>query len=508
MAAPPITDEPARGVVSPPWMCSLPGIERVRLYARSTLPATPVARLAGLGIGHFSAGNFTGTMRAGAHFTFIPAITPTPGLHNALYGAVLTAIGPGLDAVPITGSLQYFRHPRPQPGSFLCRARVVNASDFFIAVAADMEDPVGRLVGHTVSHWAVRAVEPPPPSPPASIEPVGESTYATPDPPDRPPVGAPPPTHLADRLSGLELARMIVAGELPPLPLMHTLGLRWEAVEEGTSTITMPASEWFGDFRRAVSPGIMDAFLGSTIVGAAITLQAPGQSAAVLEVATRIARPVALDGRRLSARGRLVHRTGNVVMAEGEAVDADGHVAALGSAVVVLLDPRERRRPEPERVLATLLFTDIVGSTQHAERLGDAAWRALLGEHRALVRSELGAHRGRELQTTGDGFLARFDSPASAIRCAKAIRDGVRRLHLEIRAGIHTGECEVEGAELAGIAVHVAARIVALASPGEVLVSQTVRDLAAGSGLRFAGRGAHALRGVEGEWNLFAVDSG
>jgi class 3 adenylate cyclase len=138
--------------------------------------------------------------------------------------------------------------------------------------------------------------------------------------------------------------------------------------------------------------------------------------------------------------------------------------------------------------------------------MGDAAWRSLLDEHHALVRRELGAHRGREVKTIGDGFLARFESPASAVRAARAIRDGVKRLHLEVRGGIHTGECEVQGTDLAGIAIHVAARIVALAGPSEILVSQTVRDLVPGSGIHFAARGKQTLRGVEGEFELFAVD--
>jgi class 3 adenylate cyclase len=138
--------------------------------------------------------------------------------------------------------------------------------------------------------------------------------------------------------------------------------------------------------------------------------------------------------------------------------------------------------------------------------MGDAGWRALLAEHDKVIRQELGAHKGHEIKTTGDGFLARFDSPGAAIRCARAIRDGVRRLNLEIRAGIHTGECEVHGADLAGIALHVAARIMSLAGNNEILVSQTVRDLAAGSGVRFSDADRHALRGVEGEWNLFRVE--
>jgi class 3 adenylate cyclase len=199
------------------------------------------------------------------------------------------------------------------------------------------------------------------------------------------------------------------------------------------------------------------------------------------------------------------HRAGNNAIAEAEVVDADGNTVATQSITVALITPKHRVA-EPERVLATLLFTDIVGSTQHAERMGDGTWKALLEEHDALVRRELGAHRGREVNTTGDEFLARFKSPALAVRCAKAIRDGVGRLHLEIRAGVHTGECEVRGADLAGIAVHVGARVGALAGANEILVSQTVRDLTAGSGLRFAPRGSHTLKGIEGEWNLFAVE--
>jgi len=176
------------------------------------------------------------------------------------------------------------------------------------------------------------------------------------------------------------------------------------------------------------------------------------------------------------------------------------------SLTYAVLDPRMRHPPGPERVLATLLFTDIVGSTLCAERMGDAAWRSLLDEHHARVRGELGVYRGREVKTIGDGFLARFDSPASAIRAARAIRDGLKRLHLEVRGGVHTGECELHGTDLAGIAIHVTARIVALAGPSEILVSHTLRDLAAGSGIRFTARGSHKLKGVDGEYTLFAVE--
>jgi class 3 adenylate cyclase/pimeloyl-ACP methyl ester carboxylesterase len=160
---------------------------------------------------------------------------------------------------------------------------------------------------------------------------------------------------------------------------------------------------------------------------------------------------------------------------------------------------------EEDRVLATVLFTDIVGSTRMAAQLGDSNWRALLDAHDAVVRSQLARFRGREVNTSGDGFLATFDGPQRAIRGAMAIRDAVQPLGIEVRAGLHTGECELRGEDIGGIAVHIGARVSALAQANDVLVSSTLRDLVIGSGLEFDDRGAHTLKGVPGEWHLFAV---
>jgi class 3 adenylate cyclase/alpha-beta hydrolase superfamily lysophospholipase len=160
---------------------------------------------------------------------------------------------------------------------------------------------------------------------------------------------------------------------------------------------------------------------------------------------------------------------------------------------------------EPDTVLATVLFTDIVGSTAKAVELGDARWAELVGRHHALVRRQLDRFRGVELDTAGDGFFATFDGPIRAIRCARAIADSVRGLGLEVRAGIHTGECERIGPKLGGLAVSIGARVAAQATAGEVLVSSTVKDLVAGSGITFEERGAHELKGVPGEWSLYAV---
>jgi class 3 adenylate cyclase len=164
-----------------------------------------------------------------------------------------------------------------------------------------------------------------------------------------------------------------------------------------------------------------------------------------------------------------------------------------------------RRAHEPERALTTVLFTDVVGSTETAARLGDRRWRDLLERHDAIVRRQLAIHRGREVKTMGDGFLATFDGPARAIRCATAIAEAVREIGLEVRTGIHTGEVELIGDDVGGLAVNIGARIGALADPGEALVSSTVRELVVGSGLDFTERGAHTLKGAPGEWRLFAV---
>jgi class 3 adenylate cyclase len=192
-------------------------------------------------------------------------------------------------------------------------------------------------------------------------------------------------------------------------------------------------------------------------------------------------------------------------------LDGTDHLFFTGDADTLLDEIEEfltgvRPMPAVERVLATVLFTDIVDSTKHAVELGDERWKELLGRHDNQVRRQLERFGGREVNTTGDGFLARFDGPARAIRCAMAIRDVLRSLGLEVRAGVHTGEVELRDDDISGIAVHIAARVAAAAGAGEVLTSRIVVDLVAGSGLNFAARGEHRLKGVAGEWPLFAVE--
>jgi class 3 adenylate cyclase len=188
------------------------------------------------------------------------------------------------------------------------------------------------------------------------------------------------------------------------------------------------------------------------------------------------------------------------------------HLSATGQDEEILDEIEEfltgqRHVPDTDRVLKTVLFTDIVGSTERAAQLKDRRWKELLDEHDALVRRELERFNGHEVNTTGDGFLAAFDGPARAIRCAQAIASRSHGIGVDVRAGLHSGECEVRGEDLAGMTVHIGSRVAARAAPGEVLVTSTVRDLVIGSGFEFAERGSHVLKGVPGEWQVLAVQA-
>jgi pimeloyl-ACP methyl ester carboxylesterase len=250
----------------------------------------------------------------------------------------------------------------------------------------------------------------------------------------------------------------------------------------------------------------------------------PGAAVTVMKLAAEIdVRPV-LPTIRVPTL--VLHRTGDriVTISQGRyfaehipgaklvELPGEDHVPFSGNVDSIIDEIQEfltgvRSDAQPDRVLATVLFTDVVGSTERAVALGDRGWRGLLDGFYAVVRRELGRFRGREVDTAGDGFFASFDGPARAIRCGTAIAAGVRSLGIEVRTGVHTGECEMMGEKMSGIAVHVGARVAAQAAPSEVLVSGTVRDLVAGSGIHFEDRGIRPLKGVPGEWRLFAVSA-
>ena len=253
------------------------------------------------------------------------------------------------------------------------------------------------------------------------------------------------------------------------------------------------------------------------------TAVSPGAAVALARMNAEIDARHVLDAIRVPTL--VVHRTGDRVArvehgryiaervpgAKYVELPGEDHVPIAGDMDRMLDEIEEfltgvRPVPERDRVLATVMFTDIVGSTERAVALGDHAWRALLDNHDQLVRDRINRFRGRCVKTTGDGVLATFDGPGRAVRCAQAIRDDVHAIGISVRAGLHSGEVELRGDDVGGIAVHIGARVAAIAQPGQVLVSSTVKDLVAGSGLSFSEAGDHTLKGVPGTWRLFAVE--
>jgi pimeloyl-ACP methyl ester carboxylesterase len=259
---------------------------------------------------------------------------------------------------------------------------------------------------------------------------------------------------------------------------------------------------WWGRFERSIATRSGFRELGEVFYGIDVRALAPAIQAPTLLLHRSNDAVVPLDMSRWLAD--------TIPLSKFVELPGDNHIVFLGDTDALADEVEEfltgaRRAPETDRVLATVLFTDIVGSTERAAALGDRRWRELLEQHHASVRRELERFRGNEIDAAGDGFMASFDGPARAIRCARAVEDATSALGLDVRAGVHTGECERIGDKLSGIAVHIAARVAGAAGPGEVLVSQTVKDLVAGSGIAFEDRGVHELKGVPDAWRLFAV---
>lgn len=502
-----VPDEPVRGRTPPPWFRALSGIERMRAFSRGLLPAPPLWRLFGIRTTHVAAGTVTTAMPASdACIAGNGQLEIAPVMMAALEGASITALPGGADAAPMRFTFKAFRPAWPGRGNLVARARVVNDSHLYVFTEVHVEDPDGRHVAQGSLHSRVRAVEPAPPPPPETIPRVEVPVYETPDPWARSfPVSA--FAEIQEREHGLETMRGCGDGR-HHMPVWSTWGLNVPELEEGRGAMTMPASEWFCALGADVSAQALSAFCDMATWCTALSLQRVGTSVVVLDSATRFLLPVPADGRAVRAMSITTPITPEQRLIEIRVHDADARLVAVSSGAMELLDRGQRmRRPArtARRILATLLFTDIVESTTHAQRLGDTAWRRLLEEHNQLVRREVSRCNGTEVTTTGDGFLVRFDAPAHAIEAAQAIRRATTGLGLRIRAGVHVGECEADGAGLTGVAVHVASRIQAAAAPGEILVSSTVKDLAVGSAHRFEDRGERELKGVAEPCRLFAV---
>lgn len=476
-------NEPVRGIVPEPALFSLSGLERMRLYQQARLPATPHNRLLGYRLTQVSSGSsvlsqpITPWSEIYDGFVDVTAVSALSAFVTAS-----TAAPPRTDLRLVTLSIRYLRSLSVDDGSVIARGRLLHSGSSFTTVETLIEDPLGRGVAHTTATIVTVPLDLQPPAWLPPDEPTQEPVYATPDPYQR---------------------------SLPPslgiFPAAAFLGMQLAESSETSVTATMPASPWFSLHRREVDAGIIAAFGNQTANFLSANL-AGNMRAVTFEVTFSMLRPSPpTDGRELRSTSSLVERADDMLMVDVSTEDAGGSVVGMGRGTIQLRERRPPRRSASNRVLLTVLFTDLVGSTERAGAEGDESWRNLLEDHHAIVRRQIETHAGREVKTTGDGFLATFDSPSRAVQCARAIKVGVGKLGLEIRAGVHTGECELVGADVAGLAVHVASRVQSGAEPGEILVSNTVRDLAAGSGLDFVDRGTHELKGLSGTWQLFAV---
>jgi class 3 adenylate cyclase len=499
-----MVDEPVRGRLPGASFWSLPGIEQARARLRGTVPRSPLSHLIGLRLTQVGAGSATVTMPASPWLqSGDGAVEVRMLLEEALALAVTTGAPAGHEVRTAALSVNQLRLSGLDSDTFVARARVLNSGSLFTLAEVQAEDGTGRAVAHASGSFLIQPIDPAPPPFEEAVGPMEEPVYSTPDPYLRPLAGAFRFEGWHEE-GGLAWIRDHLAGEKATLPILGLLNGGLVDVEEGVIRFTTPATQWLCSRSGEVSPGVLAtlAFFG---LGVVVTVAPPGHRVGTVEQSITLLRPVPPDGRHLLSHGTVVHHAADLVVSTVEVTDADGNRVALGYQTGVIRERRARRSPAADRVLATVLFTDIVGSTGHAEDLGDARWRELLEEHHAVVRKQLTVFRGREVKTTGDGFLATFDSPGRAVQAARAIRDALRRVGLEVRAGLHTGEYEISGTDVAGIAVHIASRVQAFAGPGEVVVTSTVRDLVTGSGLRFTDRGRQQLKGIDGDWQLFAL---
>ncbi|MEY2432963.1 MAG: hypothetical protein QOC92_2688 [Acidimicrobiaceae bacterium] len=482
-------NEPVRGTLPEPGFFSLSGLEQMRSYLQNRAPSTPHARLLGYRLTQASSGSAVIVQPITPWFeTYDGFIDLTATAELSVWVTAATAAPPATVLRSVTLSLRYLRPCTLDDESVIARGRVLHAGSNFTTVETLLEDSLGRAVAHATGCVLALPMDPPPPPLPYALdEPVDEAIYPTPDPSRR------------------SVPTSLDATVLPPGGTF--LGMQVLEFSKTHAITSLPTTEWFCLTRREMESGILAAhgtLTASILLGQMLE---PSKRAVTFEHSSAFLAPVAVDGRPLISTATLYTRNGDVFLIDTEIVDADGQRVLAGRGALLASERRPRRRSRPSnRVLLTVLFTDVVGSTERATEVGDTRWRELLDEHHAVVRRQIETHMGREIKTTGDGFLATFDSPSRAVDCARAIRKAVARIGLEIRAGIHTGECELAAGDVSGLAVHVAARVQSAAEPGQVLVSSTVRDLVAGSDVELVDRGSRELKGLDGEWTLMSVE--
>jgi uncharacterized protein (TIGR00369 family) len=506
--------EPPQGGTWGGEALQMTGLEVLRAQLERKLPDPPISKLTGLRLSEVGLGMASAWMPAspwwqsGAGVFF--AGTTALVADMALGGAVLTSAPAGMGITTSELSVSFLRVPTIKSQTIIGRGRLIHATRSLGLSEATLEDARGRLLGHASSRCVLFRVDP---EILAARRLPDAPTSRLPDPHLREVEGDVYGREYWDVTPGLVAMQQVVDGSFVP-PSFRLLGLRGVEAAEGEMTVAMPASGWLCNSFGVLYGGAIAFLADAAIIQAAGSTVPAGTAFNTIDVKLYFLRPVVATDGELVARAKVVHRGRTIAVVNCEITGPDGALVTQGTSSVLLLPGRYWERPvqvaeemtaESARTLTTLLFTDIVDSTGRAAELGDNRWRTVLTDYHAIVREQLRRYRGREVDIAGDGFLVAFDGAARAVRCATAIRDHVRRLGLEVRSGVHAGECEESAGKLVGIAVHIGSRVVAIAQPGEVLVSRTVRDLVAGSGIEFVDRGDHTLKGIAGEWHLYAA---
>lgn len=505
--------EAPQGSTWGPEVLRLSGLELLRASLERRLPDPPVTRLTGLRLSEVGLAMASAWMPASAWWQSAAGVflagTTAFVADMALSSSVLTSAPSGLGLTTSELSVSFLRAPTVRSQTIIGRGRLIHATRSLGLAEATLEDARGRLLGHSSSRSVLFRADPEVLAA-RRIPEVRASDMA--EPYLREVQGEVYGQEYWDATPGLTVMQQIVDGMLPPC--FRLLGLRGVEAQEGAMTMAMPASGWLcGGFGDLYSGAI--AYLADAAITLAAGTTVPAAAAfSTIDLKLYLLRPVLPADGELVARAAVAHRGRTIAIANCQITGPDGALVAQATGSVLILPGRRWERPvhvadeftaDSGRVLTTLVFTDMVDSTRRAAELGDDAWRRLLAEHHAIVREQIRRFRGREVDTAGDGFLIAFDGAARAVQCATAVRDHVRRIGLEIRSGVHAGECEESGGKLVGIAVHVASRLLGIAQPGEVLVSSTVKDLVAGSGIEFDDRGEHTLKGIWGQWHLYSA---
>lgn len=505
--------EPARGTNWGPEVAQMSGLEMLRASLERRLPDAPITKLTGLRLSEAGLGLASASMPASPWWqsgagVFLAGTTAFVS-DMPLGCAVLTSAPAGWGITTSELSVNFLRTPTIRCQTIIGRAHLIHATRSLGLSEATIEDGRGRMLGHATSRCVLFRLDPE----------VMASTRNDELQPGR----GPDPYLLAvegdvrgqefwDTTSGVEVMKHVAAGEFVP-PCWLLMGLRAVNTGEGKMTLAMSTSRWLCNSFGVIYGGAIAFLADATIILAAGSTVHAGTAFNTMDLKVNFLRPVLPDG-ELTAHASVIHRGRTIAVVNCEIRDDHGKLAASATSSVLILPGRHWERPvqvadevtpDASRVLTTVLFIDIVDSTQRAAALGDRRWREALADYQSAVRQEIQRFHGSEVDSTGDGFLVAFDSAARAVRCAAAAREAIRGVGLEIRAGVHTGECERSGGKLVGIAVHTGSRIEALAAPGEILVSSLVKELVAGSGIAFEDRGEQELKGVPGAWRLFAA---